>query len=100
ASFGVQSVIATTMQALSGAGYPGVASLDVLDNVLPFIENEEEKIESETRKILGRVVGERIEDAPIAVSAQCNRVNVSDGHMASVRIKLERAAKLEDVRDA
>ena len=83
ARFGVEAVVVTTMQALSGAGYPGVASLDITDNVLPFIGGEEEKVETETLKILGRVVGgERVEPAPFVVSAQCNRVNVADGHMA------------------
>jgi aspartate-semialdehyde dehydrogenase len=98
--FGVKSVIATTMQALSGAGYPGVASLAISDNVLPFIQGEEEKIEQETLKILGKMNGARIEEAPFAVSAQCHRVNVSDGHMAAVRVKLERPATIEEVRDA
>jgi len=100
AAFGVEATIATTLQALSGAGYPGVASLDILDNVLPFIGGEEEKIESETTKILGRFSDSRIELAPIAVSAQCHRVNVSDGHMAAVRVKLARKATLDDVREA
>ncbi|MEP6635988.1 MAG: aspartate-semialdehyde dehydrogenase [Acidobacteriota bacterium] len=98
--FGLEAVIATTMQALSGAGYPGVASLDILDNVLPFIESEEEKIEQETTKILGRANGEGIESASFAVSAQCNRVNVSDGHMAAVRVKLDGKFGLEEVHDA
>lgn len=98
--FGVKSVIATTMQALSGAGYPGVASLAISDNVLPFIEGEEEKIERETLKILGRIQGQSIEDAPMQLSAQCNRVNVTDGHMAAVRVKLVRPATLDEVRDA
>ena len=100
ARFGVESVIATTMQALSGAGYPGVASLDVNDNVLPFIAGEEEKIETETLKILGRFDNGGIENAPMKVSAQCNRVNVTDGHMASVRIKLSRSVELDALRDA
>ena len=100
AKFGVKSVIATTMQALSGAGYPGVPSLAISDNVLPFIEGEEEKIEQETLKILGRVKGEKIEAATMSVSAQCNRVNVSDGHMAAVRVKLVRLATIDEVRDA
>jgi len=100
ARFGVESVVATTMQALSGAGYPGVASLDIADNVLPFIESEEEKMEAETLKILGRVRGERVEAAPLRVSAQCHRVNVTDGHMAAVRVKLGRRAEPEEVRDA
>ena len=98
--FGVASVVATTMQALSGAGYPGVASLAISDNVLPFIESEEEKIEQETLKILGRLRGSAIEAAPMAVSAQCNRVNVSDGHLAAVRVKLARAAGLEEFKEA
>jgi aspartate-semialdehyde dehydrogenase len=100
ARFGVEAVVATTMQALSGAGYPGVASLDITDNVLPFIENEEEKVETETLKILGRADGGRVEPASFAVSAQCNRVNVADGHMAAVRVKLSRRAETEEVREA
>jgi aspartate-semialdehyde dehydrogenase len=100
ATFGVRSVVATTMQALSGAGYPGVASLAISDNVLPFIEGEEEKIEQETLKILGKLNGEGIEEAPMAVSAQCHRVNVSDGHMAAVRVKLARPAAKEEVKAA
>ena len=100
AAFGIEATIATTLQALSGAGYPGVASLDILDNVLPYIGGEEEKIESETTKILGRFNDSRIELAPIAVSAQCHRVNVSDGHMAAVRVKLARKVTLAEVRDS
>jgi aspartate-semialdehyde dehydrogenase len=98
--FGVSSVVATTMQALSGAGYPGVASLAISDNVLPFIEGEEEKIEQETLKILGKFKGARIEEAPMAVSAQCHRVDVSDGHLAAVRVKLLRPATVEEVSAA
>ena len=100
ASFGVTSCIATTMQAISGAGYPGVASLDINDNVLPYIGGEEEKIESETLKILGRVNGGAISNVEMRVSAQCNRVNVTDGHTASVRVRLSRPASLDEVRDA
>ena len=100
ASFGVSAVAATTLQALSGAGYPGVASLDVLDNVLPYIGGEEEKIETETTKILGRFVDERIELAPMAVSAQCHRVNVADGHMAAVRVKFARKPELKELRES
>lgn len=98
--FGVKSVIATTMQALSGAGYPGVASLAISDNVLPFIEGEEEKIEQETLKILGRFHEGTIHQAAMNVSAQCNRVNVSDGHMASVRVKLVHRATIHEVGEA
>ncbi len=98
--FGVKSVIATTMQALSGAGYPGVASLAISDNVLPFIQNEEEKIEEETLKILGELIDDKVENADMGVSAQCHRVNVSDGHLAAVRVKLVRSATIEEVREA
>ena len=99
AAFGVEACVATTLQALSGAGYPGVASLDILDNVLPFIGGEEEKIETETVKILGRFNESRIEPAPMAVSAQCHRVNVADGHMAAVRVKFARKPTIENLRD-
>lgn len=99
-NFGVKSMIATTMQALSGAGYPGVASLAISDNVLPFIQSEEEKIEEETLKILGEFVNDKIEDADMSVSAQCHRVNVSDGHLAAVRIKLVRSATIDEVSEA
>ncbi len=99
-SFGVESCIATTMQAISGAGYPGVASMDIIDNVLPFIGGEEEKIESETVKILGRLDGATIRGAAMAVSAQCNRVNVIEGHMAAIRVKFAQPASPEQVREA
>ena len=101
ARFGVESCVVTTMQALSGAGYPGVPSLDVADNVLPYIGGEEEKIESETLKILGRI-GDTgtIERATMRVSAQCHRVNVSDGHLAALRVKLAREVEMEEIKDA
>lgn len=98
-AFGVDAVVATTLQALSGAGYPGVASLDIIDNVLPFIGGEEEKIETETKKILGRWSDNRLETSPMAVSAQCHRVNVADGHMAAVRVKLRRKATIEELSE-
>ena len=100
ARFGVRSCVATTMQALSGAGYPGVASLDVVDNLLPYIGGEEEKIESETLKIMGRMTGARVTPADMRVSAQCHRVNVSDGHFGALRVELARAAGLEEFTDA
>src|SRR5438093_607784 len=100
ARFGIEAVVATTLQAVSGAGYPGVASLDITDNVIPYIANEEEKIERETLKILGRLNGDRIAPASFAVSAQCHRVNVVDGHMAAVRVKLARPAGLAELREA
>src|SRR5262252_7722131 len=100
AKFGVTSCVVTTMQALSGAGYPGVASLDATDNVIPFIGGEEEKIEAETLKLLGRFERDSIKAPAMKVSAQCNRVNVSDGHMASIRIALAKPATLDDIRAA
>ncbi|HYR77052.1 MAG TPA: aspartate-semialdehyde dehydrogenase [Pyrinomonadaceae bacterium] len=100
AKFGVASCVVTTMQALSGAGYPGVASLDASDNVIPFIGGEEEKIEAETLKLLGRMSDGRIDDAKMLVSAQCNRVNVTDGHMAAIRVKLSERPSLDQVRAA
>jgi aspartate-semialdehyde dehydrogenase len=100
AAFGVASCVVTTMQALSGAGYPGVASLDATDNVIPFIGGEEEKIEAETLKLLGRLGKGTIEDAEMLVSAQCNRVNVTDGHLAAIRVKLSRPADVDQVRQA
>lgn len=98
--FGLEAVMVTTMQALSGAGYPGVASLDITDNVIPFIKGEEEKLEMEPRKILGKLVQDEIQPAPFEISAQCNRVNVQDGHLESVRIKLARRASFEKVTEA
>jgi aspartate-semialdehyde dehydrogenase len=98
--FGVESCVVTTMQALSGAGYPGVASLDAADNVIPFIGGEEEKIEAETLKLLGRIGDGHIDEAEMLVSAQCHRVNVSDGHMAAIRVTLAEKASLDQVRVA
>jgi aspartate-semialdehyde dehydrogenase len=98
--FGLEAVVVTTMQAISGAGYPGVPSLDVVDNVYPYIGGEEEKVESEPQKILGRFAAGRIEHAPIRISAQCNRVNVQDGHLASVCVKFSRPAGVAEVREA
>jgi len=100
ARFGVEACVATTLQALSGAGYPGVPSLDAVDNVIPYIGSEEEKIETETLKILGRFENGHVQHAPFKVSAQVHRVNVSDGHMAAVRVKLARAASVDELRDA
>ena len=94
-AFGVESVIVTTFQATSGAGYPGVPSLDILGNVIPFIAGEEPKMETETNKILGRMGSRGIESAGIAVSAQCHRVPVLDGHLEAVSVKLKRKASLK-----
>ncbi|HZS05995.1 MAG TPA: aspartate-semialdehyde dehydrogenase [Blastocatellia bacterium] len=98
--FGLEAVMMTSMQAISGAGYPGVASMDMIDNVMPHIGGEEEKVEVEPQKIMGRFAGTKIESAPFAVSAQCNRVNVQDGHLESVRVKLGRKATVEEVAEA
>jgi aspartate-semialdehyde dehydrogenase len=99
ARFVISAVVVTTMQALSGAGYPGVASFDVIDNVIPHIGGEEEKIETETQKILGAMSGDGVTPAAMQVSAQCHRVNVLDGHLGAVRIKLARTATIEEVKE-
>ncbi len=99
-AFGLEAVMMTSLQAISGAGYPGVASMDIIDNVMPFIGGEEEKVEVEPQKIMGRFAGTRIEPAPFKVSAQCNRVPVQDGHLESVRVKLSRPASLEELAQA
>jgi len=98
--FGVEAVVVTTMQAISGAGYPGVSSMDIADNVLPYIAGEEPKVETEAQKILGELNGGSITKADFTVSAQCFRVDVIDGHTASVRVDLRQTATLEDVIDA
>jgi aspartate-semialdehyde dehydrogenase len=98
--FGLDTVMVVTMQAVSGAGYPGVASLDILGNVIPFIKNEEEKMEEETQKLLGKLNGSRISPGAFAVSAQCNRVAVEDGHTESVSVRLKTKAKAEEIIDA
>lgn len=96
--FGVQAVNVTTLQAISGAGYPGVPSLDILGNVVPYIGSEEEKIETEPLKILGALSGDHIEPVSIKISAQCTRVPVYDGHMETLSIKLKSRASIADVR--
>ncbi|HTW59755.1 MAG TPA: aspartate-semialdehyde dehydrogenase [Terriglobales bacterium] len=95
--FGLDTVMAVTMQAVSGAGYPGVASLDILGNVIPFIKNEEEKMEEETRKLLGQLNGSKVIPGAFAMSAQCNRVAVEDGHTESVSVRLKTKAKPEEI---
>ena len=98
--FGLRSALVTTLQALSGAGYPGVASLDALGNVIPFIEGEEGKIETETRKILGQSTPQRVDPHPVVVSAQTTRVPVVDGHTESVAVTLESRPSIEDIQNA
>jgi aspartate-semialdehyde dehydrogenase len=95
--FTLETVMAVTMQAVSGAGYPGVASLDILGNVIPYIKNEEEKMEEETQKLLGTLNGSHVEPAPFSMSAQCNRVPVEDGHTESIAIKLKKKASAEEI---
>jgi aspartate-semialdehyde dehydrogenase len=95
--FGLETVMAVTMQAVSGAGYPGVASLDILGNVIPYIPKEEEKMEEETLKLLGRLNGAGIIPGGFGMSAQCNRVAVEDGHTESVSVKLQKIAKPEEI---
>ncbi len=98
--FGLRSCIVSTMQAVSGAGYPGVPSLDILGNVIPFISGEEEKIETETRKILGTLAGEAVEPHPVRVSAHTNRVPVVDGHTETVSVALDAKPELAALRAA
>ncbi len=96
-AFGVRQMQVTTLQAVSGAGYPGVASMDILDNVIPYIGQEEEKIERETRKLLGQASDGVVIPAEIAISAQCTRVAVRDGHLATVSVALTQAATPAEV---
>jgi aspartate-semialdehyde dehydrogenase len=101
AAFGVRELFATTLQAVSGAGHPGVSSLDILGNVIPFIGGEEEdKIVRETPKMLGRLDGDSVLSAPIAISAQVTRVPVEHGHTACLAIRLGRPARLDEVRES
>ncbi|AEU37978.1 aspartate-semialdehyde dehydrogenase [Granulicella mallensis] len=95
--FGIDSLFVTTMQAISGAGYPGVPSLDILGNVVPFIKNEEEKMQEEVGKLLGTLDGSSVSPLPAKVSAHCNRVAVEDGHTECVSIKLRKPATYEQV---
>src|SRR6476646_325908 len=98
--FGIETVMAVTMQAVSGAGYPGVASLDILGNVIPYIPKEEEKMEEETLKLLGKLNGSQVVLASFAMSAQCNRVAVEDGHTESVSVKLKKKAEPREIISA
>jgi len=96
-SFGLETVMAVTMQAVSGAGYPGVASLDILGNVIPYIAKEEEKMEEETLKLLGCLNGAGVTPGSFGMSAQCNRVAVEDGHTESVSVKLKNKAQPDKI---
>jgi aspartate-semialdehyde dehydrogenase len=98
--FGITKVICTTLQAISGAGYPGVASMDIVGNVIPFIGGEEEKMQQETQKILGEFRGDHIEPLAAKVSAHCNRVSVVDGHTVTVSVELSSKPAEADLRQA
>jgi aspartate-semialdehyde dehydrogenase len=97
-TFGLKSVLVTTLQALSGAGYPGVASLDAVGNVVPFIGGEEAKIESEPKKILGQLQNGVVVPHPVVLSASTTRVPVVNGHTESVAVALESSPSLDEVR--
>ncbi|HZP01131.1 MAG TPA: aspartate-semialdehyde dehydrogenase [Terriglobia bacterium] len=99
-TFGLSKVIMTSMQAVSGAGYPGVPTLDILGNVIPHISGEEEKVERETRKLLGRFTDGQVKMGDFVVSAHCNRVLVEDGHMESISVALKNKATLEELIQA
>jgi aspartate-semialdehyde dehydrogenase len=99
-AFGLEKVFAVTLQAVSGAGYPGVASMDIQANVIPFISGEEEKMESEPQKLLGKWDGARFIDAGLGLSAHCNRVPVLEGHLECISVSLKKIACLKEVREA
>jgi aspartate-semialdehyde dehydrogenase len=99
-AFGLDKVMMTSMQAVSGAGYPGVPTLDILGNVIPFIGGEEEKVERETRKLLGKLTDGHVEMGEFTVSAHCNRVLVEDGHTESISISLKSKATVADLAEA
>jgi aspartate-semialdehyde dehydrogenase len=100
ARFGIDKLFVTTMQAVSGAGYPGVASLDILGNVIPYIKNEEEKLQEEVAKLLGAATATAFHPASLALSAICNRVPVLDGHTECVSIKLRTPATHAQILEA
>ena len=95
--YGIKRLIVTTLQALSGAGFPGVPSLDILDNVIPFIGGEEGKMESESLKLLGTLKGGKFVYADIKISASCNRVHVKDGHLECVSIEMEKKPSIDEL---
>ena len=99
-AFGLERIFVVTLQAISGAGYPGVASMDIQGNVVPFISGEEEKMEAEPQKLLGKWDGTRFIEAGLGISAHCNRVPVLDGHLECVSLGLKKIASLQEVRGA
>ncbi len=98
--FGIRKVVMTSMQGLSGAGFPGVPALQIVDNIIPYIEGEEYKVEHETLKILGELDGDRVKEADIKVTATCTRVPVLDGHTEAVFVELKKKACIEEVIQA
>ncbi|GAC1662470.1 MAG: aspartate-semialdehyde dehydrogenase [Candidatus Acidiferrum sp.] len=98
-TFGVEKIFVVTLQAISGAGYPGVASMDIQANVVPFIGGEEEKMETEPQKLLGAWDGARFVDASMSISAHCNRVGVLDGHTECVSLLLRKSASIQQVKE-
>lgn len=98
--FGITRVVATTLQAISGAGYPGVSAIDIAANVIPFISGEEEKMQQETQKILGELAGEEVRPLAAKVSAHCNRVPVVDGHTVTVSVELSEQPEEEELLEA
>jgi aspartate-semialdehyde dehydrogenase len=98
--FGITRIVTTTMQAISGAGYPGVPSMDIVGNVIPFIGGEEEKMQQETQKILGEFQGDHIEPLAAKVSAHCNRVPVVDGHTVTISVEFSSKPGEADLRHA
>lgn len=99
-AFGIEALHVTTMQAISGAGYAGVPSYAILDNVIPYISGEEDKVESEPRKILGKWDGEKFVSSDFKISAQTNRVPTIDGHIMTISLKMRGSASLDEVREA
>lgn len=99
-AFGLEKLFVVTLQAVSGAGYPGVAALDIQGNVVPFISGEEEKMESEPQKLLGKWDGSRFVEAGLGISAHCNRVPVLEGHLECLSVSFKKVASLREVREA
>jgi aspartate-semialdehyde dehydrogenase len=98
--FGIKKVTVVTMQSISGAGFPGVASLSISDNIIPYIDGEEEKVETETQKVLGSLIEKGVNEYPLAISATCTRVPVTEGHLEVVQVELKEKSSLEAVKKA
>jgi aspartate-semialdehyde dehydrogenase len=98
--FGIEKLHVVSMQAVSGAGYPGVASLDIMDNVIPYIGGEEDKVETEPLKILGQFAGDHIEMLPTTISASCNRVPVLDAHLVCVSVSFKNKPSMDAIKAA